>query len=136
MPTKEFRGAALSVGGGFRTYWTDAQLRKIGSVFKTSMSAVALHLESHNLAPDGFFNSKLSEWRVRERTKRKPGPVGYYDKIANRLGVQHIKVVFEALDRRCINQLDAYEMLDIQASNFAKLRAKVTEREAGFGWQP
>jgi Zn-dependent peptidase ImmA (M78 family) len=105
MPTREFRGAALSVGGGFRNYWTDTQLRKIGSVFKTSMSAVALHLESHGLAPDGFFNVKLSEWRVRENKSSKPGIVPYYDKIANRLGVQHIKVVLEALDRKRINQL-------------------------------
>jgi Zn-dependent peptidase ImmA (M78 family)/transcriptional regulator with XRE-family HTH domain len=136
MPTREFRGAALSVGGGFRTFWTDTQLKKIGGVFETSMSAVALHLESHNLAPDGFFNAKLSEWRVREKKERKPGIVPYYDKIANRLGVQHIKVVFEALDHRRINQLDAYEMLDVQASNFAKLRAKIREREAEYGWQP
>jgi Zn-dependent peptidase ImmA (M78 family) len=136
MPLREFKGVALSVGGGFRNYWTDTQLRKIGSVFKTSMSAVALHLESHGLAPDGFFAAKLSEWRVREKKDSKPGIVPYYDKIANRLGVQHIKVVLEALDRKRIDQLDAFEMLDVQASNFAKLRAKVMEREAGYGWRP
>ncbi|WP_156928816.1 ImmA/IrrE family metallo-endopeptidase [Bradyrhizobium sp. th.b2] len=136
MPAQEFRGAALSVGGGFRNYWTDTHLRKIGGVFKTSMSAVALHLENLDLAPDGFFNVKVSEWRVREKKDSKPPIVPYYDKIANRLGVQHIKVVLEALDRKRINQLDAFEMLDVQASNFAKLRAKIMEREAGFGWRP
>jgi Zn-dependent peptidase ImmA (M78 family) len=136
MPSREFRGVALSVGGGFQNYWTDTQLKKIGGVFKTSMSAVALHLENNKLAPDGFFNVKLSEWRVREKKNSKPGVVPYYDKIANRLGVQHIKVVLEALDRKRIDQLDAFEMLDVQASNFAKLRAKVMEREAGYGWRP
>jgi Zn-dependent peptidase ImmA (M78 family) len=136
MPSHEFTGAALTVGGGFREYWTDTQLRKIGGVFKTSMSAVALHLETHDLAPDGFFKKKLTEWQVRERPPKTKGPVGYYKKIANRLGVQHIKVVFEALDRRRINQLDAYEMLDVQASNFEGLRAEVREREAESGWRP
>lgn len=136
MPEREFRGAALSVGSGFRNYWTDTQLRKIAGVFKTSMSAVALHLENLGLAPDGFFRAKLFEWSVREKKDGKPGIVPYYDKIANRLGVQHIKVVLEALDRKRINQLDAFEMLDVQASNFAKLRAKVMEREAGYGWRP
>lgn len=135
MPSPEFRGAALSVGGGYRNYWTDTQLRKIGGVFKTSMSAVALHLVSHSLAPDDFFNVKLSEWRVREKKRGKPGIVPYYDKIANRLGIQHIKTIFEALDRNRINQLDAYEILDVQASNFQRLRAKVTEREADYGWR-
>lgn len=137
MPPDEFRGVALTVGGGFRKYWTDTQLRNIGAVFKTSMSAVALHLENNNLAPDGFFKTKLDEWGVREKKKAKNqrGP-SYYEKIANRLGVQHIKVVFEALDRRRINQLDAYEMLDVQASNFEKLRAEVREREAESGWRP
>ena len=97
MPARDFRGAALSIGGGFRNYWTDTQLRKIGGVFKTSMSAVALHLENLGLAPDGFFNVKVSEWRVREKKDSKPGIVPYYDKIANRLGVQHFKVVFGGL---------------------------------------
>ena len=136
MPSREFHGATLLVGGGFRNYWTDTQLRKIGSVFKTSMSAVALHLISHNLAPDDFFNVKLAEWRVREKTRGKPGIVPYYDKIANRLGIQHIKVVFAALDQKRINQLDAYEILDVQEANFPRLRAKVTEREANYGWRP
>src|ERR1700681_4195087 len=35
----------------------------------------------------------------------------------------------------CGELLDAFEMLDVQASNFAKLRAKVMEREAGYGWR-
>lgn len=136
MPSHEFTGAALTVGGGAREYWTDTQLRKIGGVFKTSMSAVALHLETHDLAPDGFFKTKLTEWQVREKPPKTKGIVGYYKKIANRLGVQHIKVVFEALDRKRINQLDAYEMLDVQASNFEGLRAEVREREAESGWRP
>lgn len=87
------------------------------------MSAVALHCENHNLAPNGFIQGKLSEWGVREKKKTKPGIVPYYDKIANRLGIQHTKVVLEALGRDRINQIDAYEMLGVQASNFAKLRA-------------
>jgi Zn-dependent peptidase ImmA (M78 family) len=134
MPEKEFRGSATAVGGGYQAYWTDTQLRKIGHVFKTSMSAVAVHLENLELAPDGFYNTKWGEWRVRQRAPKKKGPVPYYEKIANRLGSQYIAVIFEALDRGHINQLDAYEMLDVQASNFPKLRSEVIERQASYGW--
>jgi hypothetical protein len=100
------------------------------------MSAVALHLENNGLAPDGFYKSKLVEWGPGKIKDKKKAVVPYYEKIANRLGVQHIKVVFEALDRKRINQLDAYEMLDVQAANFEKLRAEVREREAESGWRP
>ena len=135
MPEREFRGAANAVGGGYRSYWTDGQLRKIGWVFKTSISAVAIHLQNLSLAPKTFYKTKWGEWKVREKKKRKSnsGP-GYYVKMANRLGAQHISVVFEALDRGRLNQLDAYEMLDVQAANFDKLRAEILERRTVDGW--
>jgi hypothetical protein len=100
------------------------------------MSAVAVHLENLELAPDGFYNTKWGEWRVRQKAPKKKPVVPYYKKIANRLGSQYIAVIFEALDRGHINQLDAYEMLDVQASNFPKLRSEVAERQASYGWNP
>ena len=63
MPENSFKTAVAEIGGGFLNYWTDGQLKKIGARFKTSMSAVAIHLENVGLAPDGFFRVKLSEWR-------------------------------------------------------------------------
>lgn len=134
MPPEEFQGAATVVGGGYQKYWTDTQLRKIGAAFKTSMSAVALHLEQLNLAPEGFFKTKLGEWRVRKKTPRRKGVVPYYEQIANRLGSRHVQIVFNALDHGHVNQLDAYEMLDVQAANFQKLRAEIAQRIAAYGW--
>jgi Zn-dependent peptidase ImmA (M78 family)/DNA-binding XRE family transcriptional regulator len=136
MPVEEFKGVATTVGGGYRDYWTDTQLRKIGSIFKTSMSAVALRLESIDLAPDGFYRLKWGEWQVRKKLTKKKGPVAYYEKIANRLGSRYIAIVFDALDRGRVNQLDAYEMLDVQAVNFPKLRAEIRQRQATYGWSP
>lgn len=136
MPSDRFREVANTVGGGYRDYWTDTQLRKIGEAFRTSMSAVALHLENLELAPEGFYMVKVGEWRVRKRAVRKKGPIPYYQKIANRLGARHVAIVFDALDRGRINQLDAYELLDVQASNFPKLRAEIEERQALYGWGP
>jgi hypothetical protein len=69
-------------------------------------------------------------------SERKPGIVPYYEKIANRLGTRHITVVLEALDRGVVNQLDAYEMLDVQAANFPKLRSKLRDRQTAYGWGP
>ena len=91
---------------------------------------MAIHLQNLSLAPKTFYKTKWGEWKVREKKKRKSnsGP-GYYVKMANRLGAQHISVVFEALDRGRLNQLDAYEMLDVQAANFDKLRAEIFESD-------
>ena len=43
--------------------WAETSREQLGARFKTSMSAVAIHLENVGLAPDGFFRVKLSEWR-------------------------------------------------------------------------
>lgn len=136
MPPDAFRSAAVAVGAGYREYWTDNQLRQVARVFHASMSAVALHLETMNLAPDGFFMTKWAEWRVRPKPIRKKGPVAYYEQAVNRLGARHIAVVLHALDRGRINQLDAYEMLDVQAANFPKLRSALAERQTAYGWGP
>jgi Zn-dependent peptidase ImmA (M78 family)/transcriptional regulator with XRE-family HTH domain len=135
MPDEIFSAEVRVLGGGYRETWTDLQLKKIGARFKTSMSAVAIHLENLGFAPDGFYNGKLAEWRLRTATPREPGPVGYYKKMANRLGNRHISVVFDAMDRGYINQLDAYEMLDVNPANFAKLRSEVKERQDAYGWR-
>lgn len=135
MPPDEFRRVAAGLADGFQDNWTDAQIRKIAGIFHTSLSAAALHLENLELAPEGFYKTKLDEWRVRTRPTKKKGPVPYYEQIANRLGARHVDVVFNALDKGRINQIDAYELLDVQAANFPKLRSEIKERQARYAWE-
>jgi Zn-dependent peptidase ImmA (M78 family)/transcriptional regulator with XRE-family HTH domain len=135
MPGEKFKVAAIVIGHGYRDYWTDGQIRKLSNVFKTSMSAVAIHLENTEMAPDGFYKVKLGEWRLRQQSPKKRPVVPYYEQIANRLGNRHVDTVFDALDAGYLNQIDAYEMLDVQASNFAKLRSEINARRAAYGWR-
>ncbi len=97
---------------------------------------MALHLEQLDLAPDGFFKTKLAEWRVRKRPPKRKGQVNYYEQVANRLGSKHVDTVFRALDTGVVNALDAYEMLDVNAGNFPKLRSEIASRNAAYGWGP
>jgi Zn-dependent peptidase ImmA (M78 family) len=135
MPEKEFKKAVHSVAGGYRSTWPDTLIKKISKPFRTSMSAVVLHLQNLGFGPDNLFAMKVEEWNSREKKERKPPFVDYYEKTTNRLGTRHIALVFDALDRGRINQLDAYEMLDVQPANFAKLRSEVKERQAAYGWR-
>jgi Zn-dependent peptidase ImmA (M78 family)/transcriptional regulator with XRE-family HTH domain len=138
MPEDQFRGVVLGIGGVGPREWSDLQIKKIGNKFKTSMSAVVLHLENLGLAPRGFYKKKLEEWRARKKPtphKRQFGP-NYYEQVANRLGSKHVSVVFDALDRGYVDQLDAYEMLDVQESNFPGLRDEIMERKTAHGWRP
>lgn len=134
MPRQHFRAVARQIGGGYRNDWSDDELKKIGDQFKVSMSATAIHLERLELAPIGFYRTKLAEWRVRQPRKRTPGKPPYYEQMANKLGNRHISVVFEALDGGYIDRLDAYEMLDVKPDGFTKLKSEVTGRQRAYGW--
>jgi Zn-dependent peptidase ImmA (M78 family)/transcriptional regulator with XRE-family HTH domain len=135
MPRQDFRAATREIGGRtFKNDWSDEELKKIGERFKVSMSAAAIHLERLDLAPTGFYRAKLTEWRVRTPRKREGGIIPYYEQVANRLGNRHVSVVFEALDRGYIDQLDAYEMLDVKPESFPRLQSEITERQRAYGW--
>jgi len=135
MPRKEFRAVAREVSGAnFKEDWTDTELRAIGARFKVSMSAVAIHLSRLDLAPDDLFRKKVAESRLRTLPERSGGIVGYYDQIANRLGSRHVSVVFRALEGGYIDQLDAYEMLDVKPENFQRLQSEIAERQRAYGW--
>ena len=135
MPREYFRAAVRQIGGGFRDNWSDSELKRIGDQFKVSMSAAAIHLERLNLAPTGFYRSKLTEWRVRKPRERSGGKPPYYEQMANKLGNRHVSFVFEALAGGFIDQLDAYEMLDVKPNSFPKLRSEIAERQRAYGWR-
>jgi len=130
MPAERFKAETLQIDPS--KTWSDTALRKIAEVFKVSMSAVALHLEDMGLAREGFYDRKHAEWKPRK--PRKGGqPMSYAERQVNRLGVRHVSVVLDALDRRYINQLDAYEMTEVGPSHFEDLRGEMVGRQLEYG---
>jgi hypothetical protein len=98
------------------------------SVLKRGLVGTYQHVDKKHL------NRYLAEFDFRQNTR---AALGIDDVQRAKAAIRGtLGKRLEALDRKRINQLDAFEMLDVQASNFAKLRAKVMEREAGYGWRP
>jgi Zn-dependent peptidase ImmA (M78 family) len=130
MPAERFKAEALKIDPS--KTWSDTALNKISEVFKVSKSAVALHLEDMGLAREGFYEWKLKQWKPRK--PRKGGqPMPYAERQVNRLGVRHVSIVLDALDRRYINQLDAYEMTEVGPNHFEDLRGEMVGRQLEYG---
>lgn len=112
--------------------WTDRVLREIGQEFKTSMSAVAIHLEDVGLTQPGFADSKFKEWGGRTSKPWGP-PMQWAEKQVNKLGVRHISVVLDALDRGYLSEIDAYEMTNVHPKYFGSLRTEIEQRQTAYG---
>jgi Zn-dependent peptidase ImmA (M78 family)/DNA-binding XRE family transcriptional regulator len=131
MPSERFKqeAKAINPGGDWRP---DAMLRKVAELFKVSMSAVALHLENVGLAKPGLYDMKIEEWRKRE--KRKPFSImSYPERQVQRLGVRHVGVVLDAVERKNIDNLEAYELMSVDPRFFGDLRKEVNERQKTYG---
>ena len=113
--------------------WTDALMGKLAERFKVSRTAVAIHLEDAALAPVGFYAAKEAEWNKPKKKKKGGPPTPYEEKRVNRWGARHVDLVFNALDRGHINQLDAYELLGVRPKYFNALRREVREQQAAYG---
>jgi Zn-dependent peptidase ImmA (M78 family) len=130
MPAERFKAEALKVDP--TKTWSETALNIISDIFKVSKSAVALHLEDIGLARNGFYEWKLKQWGPPKRRKGgKPTP--YAERQVNRLGVRHVSIVLDALDRRYINQLDAYEMTEVGPNHFDDLRGEMVGRQLEYG---
>ena len=116
MPLSVFVREAMSLGPK-RGEWTDWHLARLSNRFKVSKSAIALHLETANLVPGGFYGRMKAIWAV--RTPPSPGGIATYDeKIANRLGGRHILTVLSAYKNGVLNRLEAKEYLEIKPDHF------------------
>jgi len=130
MPADRFKEEALKIDPS--RAWSDTAIRKIAEIFKVSMSAAALHLEDVGLARAGFYDQKQAQWKPRKPRKGGP-PMPYAERQVNRLGVRHVSVVLDALDRRYINQLDAYELTEVGPKHFDDLRTEIAGRQREYG---
>jgi len=130
MPAERFKREAVALDPG--SHWSDATIRKLAELFNVSMSAVALHLEDVGLAKAGLYDEKMEEWR--KRKKGKPfAQMSYPERQVQRLGVRHVSVVLDAVEKRDINQLEAYELMDVDPRFFGDLRKEVEERQKTYG---
>jgi Zn-dependent peptidase ImmA (M78 family)/transcriptional regulator with XRE-family HTH domain len=130
MPRDRFKTEAQQIDP--TKTWSDSSIRKIADMFKVSMSAVALHLEDIGLAREGFYDQKRALWKPpKPRTGGMPMP--YAERQVNRLGVRHVSVVLDALDKRYINQLDAYELTEVGPKHFDDLRSEIAGRQLEYG---
>jgi Zn-dependent peptidase ImmA (M78 family)/DNA-binding XRE family transcriptional regulator len=131
MPSDRFKQEARAINPSGD--WTgDTAIRKVADLFKVSMSAVALHLEAVGLAKPGLYDLKIEEWRKRKKTKPF-AQMSYPERQVQRLGVRHVGVVLDAVERKDIDNLEAYELMDVDPRFFDELRKEVEERQKTYG---
>lgn len=131
MPEDRFKQEAQAINPGGN--WTDTAIRKVADLFNVSMSAVVLHLENVGLAKRGLYDQKIEEWRKRAKSGPGRADPSYPVRQVQRLGVRHVGVVLDAVDRRDINQLEAYELMDVDPRFFGALRKEVEENQKLYG---
>jgi Zn-dependent peptidase ImmA (M78 family)/DNA-binding XRE family transcriptional regulator len=130
MPEDRFKAEASAIFPG--KDWSDTAIRKVADLFRVSMSAVALHLENTGLAQRGLYDAKLEEWRKRKKRKGFL-EMSYPERQVQRLGVRHVGVVLDAVERRGINPIEAHELMNVDPRFFVDLRKEVDERQKLYG---
>lgn len=113
--------------------WADRELGRVATVFNVSLSAVAIHLEDMGLAAPGLYEAKLAAWSRRNIPERRGGFATWPEKWLNRLGVHTTQVVLDALERKEINQIEAFEILDVRPKFFDQLYNEMNQRIAEYG---
>ena len=131
MPRQEF--IRVAHGADVTGTWTDRELGNIATVFRVSLSAVAIHLEDTRVAEPGLYDEKQNEWRRRNIPPRGGGRATWPERWLNSLGVGTTQIALEALDRAEINQLEAFELLDVRPKFFDQLRNEMEQRIADYG---
>jgi Zn-dependent peptidase ImmA (M78 family) len=132
MPRATFIGIARYITRD--DYWTDAQLRRLGAPFGTSMSACALHLEQTGMVRQGLYAAKQKEWSVYKPQKKQRGPtIEYAERQLNRLGERHVGLVLNAMQRGSINQLEAFDLTEVNPKHYPALRATLKKRQEKYG---
>ena len=59
--------------------------------------------------------------------------MSYPERQVHRLGVRHVGVVLDAVDRRDINSIEAFELTDVDPKHFDDLKKEVAERQRTYG---
>jgi Zn-dependent peptidase ImmA (M78 family) len=131
MPMSEFRHEA-SLAAPRAGVWGDLHVTRLAKRFRVSKSAVAIHLETARLVPEGFYGRMKALWGSRPLPSTK-GRATHPEKIANRLGGRHVSVVMDALRQGILNKIDAREYLDVSPDQFEAVEAEVRHRRINYG---
>jgi Zn-dependent peptidase ImmA (M78 family) len=132
MPREAFTIAARAAQKVPSKYWTDADLRRLADMFGVSMSAAALQLEQLGIVPAGLYEIKAQEWASRK--PRKGGaPIPYAERQVSRLGVRHVELVLTALEKGYLNQIEAYDLTEVNPKHFPSLRTELKQRQEQYG---
>jgi len=132
MPRKAFVLAARSAQKTSSHNWTDRELKKLADCFGVSMSAAALQLEQIGIVPIRQRKRKIAE-RADCRPKLGGQPMGYTERQISRLGMRHLSLVLTALERGYLNQIEAYDLTEVNPKHFDNLRSELNERRTRYG---
>lgn len=110
--------------------WNISSVARLAKIFKVSNSAAALHLEELGIARKGVYGQVQA---IKRKNKKGGGITAYAERQVNRLGTNHIDVVFKALKLNIINKVEAYEYTGVRPKHFDDLHSIVTGRRAAYG---
>lgn len=131
MPEERFRKECLQVNATKETV-TEQHVRRLAAKFHTSLSAVAIHLETLDLAPSGFYHNLLTKWKAEDR-RSGTGRASHEEKLANRLGANYIALILEAAQRGTLNSADVHEMTGIKPQYYSAIKSEIDARNAAYG---
>jgi len=82
----------------------------------------------------GLYAAKQKEWSVYKPQKKQRGPtIEYAERQLNRLGERHVGLVLNAMQRGSINQLEAFDLTEVNPKHYPALRATLKKRQEKYG---
>ncbi|MFT3722657.1 MAG: XRE family transcriptional regulator [Hyphomonadaceae bacterium] len=130
MPRKAFKDEVKRLGRGPIGDW---HLGQLAGAFHVSKSAVALHLETCEMVPEGFYDRwKASLPRIAKK-KRKGGSATHVEKLANRLGTRLLSVIEAGQSRGLVNKADIFDITRAKPEYLADLTTEVGARRKRYG---
>lgn len=110
------------------TEWDSTEIAEGARQLRVSQQALALRLEELGQAPPGFYEAWLARYEGPPSRQITLGPVPWERRVVRRFGTGYPDLVFSALDRGVITQLDAYRLLKVKPEHFNRVRREVTSR--------
>src|SRR5919205_2275329 len=134
LPKAAFMAEAQFIAGSEPKDWTDEAIARLSRRFKVSKRAALLRLEETGMAPAGYHDKVLAEWKIQGR-RRSIGGRGAKraGKKLPRPRYRHTSTVLKALDLGYINVIDAHELLGVRTPHLNDLREELMAQSAVNG---
>jgi Zn-dependent peptidase ImmA (M78 family) len=104
--------------------FSDVDVKKLSEEYRVSNRAMALRLESLELAPKGFYRRRTGPWDLPHPPQllAENAQPDYIRMRLRKIGNLHAETILDAVTHNAINSFDASELLGIKYSSFGKLR--------------